>query len=71
MLTFIGCSQANKQRSVGATNLNRASSRSHAVLTIEVSMIDRAQNTSTRRELLFLSFFDADMFFFGSVDGQD
>ncbi|KAJ6609058.1 P-loop containing nucleoside triphosphate hydrolase protein [Mycena sp. CBHHK59/15] len=31
---------ANKQRSVGATNLNRASSRSHAVLTIEVEVAD-------------------------------
>lgn len=36
-------SRANKQRSVGATNLNRASSRSHAVLTIEVTMSDEMQ----------------------------
>ncbi|KIM91711.1 hypothetical protein PILCRDRAFT_137751 [Piloderma croceum F 1598] len=32
--------QATKHRSVGSTNLNHASSRSHAVLTIEVSMTD-------------------------------
>ncbi|KAF8191738.1 kinesin-like protein, partial [Pholiota molesta] len=35
---------ATKHRSVGATNLNRASSRSHAVLTIEVSMLDTVAN---------------------------
>jgi hypothetical protein len=39
-------SRANKQRSVGATNLNRASSRSHAVLTIEVTMPDEATGRS-------------------------
>ncbi|OJA15452.1 hypothetical protein AZE42_02215 [Rhizopogon vesiculosus] len=33
-------SQASKHRSVGATNLNRASSRSHAMLTLEVTMTD-------------------------------
>lgn len=32
--------RASRHRSVGATNLNRASSRSHAVLTIEVTMTD-------------------------------
>ncbi|PFH48968.1 hypothetical protein AMATHDRAFT_5329 [Amanita thiersii Skay4041] len=36
--------RASKHRSVGATNLNRASSRSHAVLTIEVAMLDSADN---------------------------
>ncbi|KIM37196.1 hypothetical protein M413DRAFT_279239 [Hebeloma cylindrosporum] len=35
---------ATKHRSVGATNLNRASSRSHAVLTIEVTMLDPIAN---------------------------
>ncbi|KAF8155490.1 P-loop containing nucleoside triphosphate hydrolase protein [Crassisporium funariophilum] len=35
---------ATKHRSVGATNLNRASSRSHAVLTIEASMLDPIAN---------------------------
>jgi hypothetical protein len=39
-------SAATKHRSVGATNLNRASSRSHAVLTIEVSMLDTVANMS-------------------------
>jgi len=39
-------SQATKHRSVGATNLNRASSRSHAVLTIEATMVDAVANTS-------------------------
>ncbi|KAH0826644.1 P-loop containing nucleoside triphosphate hydrolase protein [Lanmaoa asiatica] len=41
-------SRASRHRSVGATNLNRASSRSHAVLTIEVTMTDSAaQKTLT------------------------
>ncbi|KAI9569943.1 P-loop containing nucleoside triphosphate hydrolase protein [Boletus coccyginus] len=41
-------SRASHNRSVGATNLNRASSRSHAVLTIEVTMTDSAaQKTLT------------------------
>ncbi|KAF7763860.1 hypothetical protein Agabi119p4_8397 [Agaricus bisporus var. burnettii] len=35
--------QATKNRSIGATLLNRASSRSHAVLTIEVVMLDPLQ----------------------------
>lgn len=38
--------RASKHRSVGATNLNRASSRSHAVLTIEVVLLDPADNRS-------------------------
>ncbi|OBZ67407.1 Kinesin-like protein KIF22 [Grifola frondosa] len=33
-------SQATKRRSVGATNLNRASSRSHAILTLAVTAVD-------------------------------
>ncbi|PPQ86673.1 hypothetical protein CVT25_006748 [Psilocybe cyanescens] len=37
---------ATKHRSVGATNLNRASSRSHAVLTIEASILDPVANTT-------------------------
>ncbi|KDQ53292.1 hypothetical protein JAAARDRAFT_137340 [Jaapia argillacea MUCL 33604] len=37
-------SRATKHRSVGATNLNRASSRSHAVLTIEVAIGDLASD---------------------------
>ncbi|KAG9313403.1 P-loop containing nucleoside triphosphate hydrolase protein [Chiua virens] len=41
-------SRASRHRSVGATNLNRASSRSHAVLTIDVTMTDSAaQKTLT------------------------
>ncbi|KAL5496032.1 hypothetical protein ACEPAH_3125 [Sanghuangporus vaninii] len=32
---------ANKRRSVGSTNLNRSSSRSHAILTLQVQMADR------------------------------
>ncbi|KIK86017.1 hypothetical protein PAXRUDRAFT_831932 [Paxillus rubicundulus Ve08.2h10] len=41
-------SHASRHRSVGATNLNNASSRSHAVLTIEVTMTDSAaQKTLT------------------------
>ncbi|KAK0454144.1 kinesin-like protein [Desarmillaria tabescens] len=36
--------RTTKQRSVGATKLNHASSRSHAVLTIEVTMTDHQQH---------------------------
>ncbi|KAF8634231.1 hypothetical protein AX15_000994 [Amanita polypyramis BW_CC] len=36
--------RASKHRSVGATNLNHASSRSHAVLTIEIALLDPADN---------------------------
>ncbi|KAG2032070.1 P-loop containing nucleoside triphosphate hydrolase protein [Suillus americanus] len=39
-------SQASKQRSVGATNLNRSSSRSHAMLTLEVTMTDSSAERS-------------------------
>ncbi|EIM88681.1 kinesin-domain-containing protein [Stereum hirsutum FP-91666 SS1] len=35
---------ANKQRSVGATLLNRASSRSHAIVTLHVKMLNSAEN---------------------------
>ncbi|KAJ3566458.1 hypothetical protein NP233_g6991 [Leucocoprinus birnbaumii] len=35
--------QATKNRSIGATNLNRASSRSHAILTIEIMMVDPSE----------------------------
>ncbi|KAI3614956.1 microtubule motor [Moniliophthora roreri] len=44
-------SQATKNRSVGATNLNRASSRSHAVLTIEVTLVDSARNTTLKGKM--------------------
>ncbi|CAA7268260.1 unnamed protein product [Cyclocybe aegerita] len=37
---------ATLRRSVGATNLNRASSRSHAILTIEATMVDPVANTT-------------------------
>ncbi|KAI0630947.1 kinesin-domain-containing protein [Trametes polyzona] len=37
-------SQANKQRSVGSTNLNSVSSRSHAILTIHVTVRDPSTN---------------------------
>ncbi|KAL0068316.1 hypothetical protein AAF712_004703 [Marasmius tenuissimus] len=43
--------EATKNRSVGATNLNRASSRSHAVLTIEVKMLDPVRNTTLTGKL--------------------
>jgi hypothetical protein len=45
-------SQATKNRSVGATYLNRASSRSHAVLTIEVRMVDPVENKSSENTCL-------------------
>lgn len=44
---FFVNSRATKHRSVGSTNLNHASSRSHAVLTIEVSMTDPVNDIST------------------------
>ncbi|KAF9260345.1 kinesin-domain-containing protein [Marasmius fiardii PR-910] len=43
--------EATKNRSVGATNLNRASSRSHAVLTIEVTMLDSFNNRTRTGKL--------------------
>jgi hypothetical protein len=42
LISLMGYRRANKQRSVGATNLNNQSSRSHAILTIEVTMPDEA-----------------------------
>jgi hypothetical protein len=39
-------SKASKARSVGATNLNRASSRSHAVLTVEINILDEERQKS-------------------------
>ena len=39
-------SKASKARSVGATNLNRASSRSHAVLTVEMNILDEERQKS-------------------------
>lgn len=50
-------SAATKHRSVGATNLNRASSRSHAVLTIEATMLDPIANTSIAINLNSISIF--------------
>ena len=44
---WLQISAATKHRSVGATNFNRASSRSHAVLTIEASIVDPVTNIST------------------------
>jgi kinesin family protein 22 len=44
---MVQISAATKHRSVGATNLNRASSRSHAILTIEASIVDPVANIST------------------------
>lgn len=41
-----GKSEATKNRSIGATNLNRASSRSHAILTIEIMMNDPTEHRS-------------------------
>ena len=40
---------------MGATNLNRASSRSHAILTIEASVVDPVANISTF--ICFLGFY--------------
>ena len=43
---WLQTSAATKHRSVGATNLNRASSHSHAILTIEASVVDPVANIS-------------------------
>ena len=40
------CRRAMKSRSVASTNLNRASSRSHAILTVIVSLTDPSGNKS-------------------------
>lgn len=40
------CRGASRHRSVAATNLNRSSSRSHAVLTLEVIMTDSTAQKS-------------------------
>ncbi|EIW55394.1 kinesin-domain-containing protein [Trametes versicolor FP-101664 SS1] len=44
-------SQANKQRSVGSTNLNSVSSRSHAILTLHVTVTDPLQNRTLSGKL--------------------
>ena len=41
-----GNSKASKARSVGATNLNHASSRSHAILTVEMNILDEERQKS-------------------------
>ena len=46
LLLNFAYSQATKNRSIGATNLNRASSRSHAILTIEITMDDPSEQKS-------------------------
>ena len=45
-LSYPPSSRANKQRSVSSTNLNSVSSRSHAILTIHVTVVDSDQNLS-------------------------
>ncbi|KAI0367731.1 kinesin-domain-containing protein [Pilatotrama ljubarskyi] len=44
-------SHANKQRSVGSTNLNAVSSRSHAILTLHVTVTDHSNNTTLSGKL--------------------
>ncbi|EKM57950.1 uncharacterized protein PHACADRAFT_193079 [Phanerochaete carnosa HHB-10118-sp] len=44
-------SQASKNRSVASTNLNRASSRSHAILTVTVTLTDPAENKTLSGKL--------------------
>nr|VWP00188.1 Glucose transporter rco-3 [Ganoderma boninense] len=43
--------RANKQRSVSSTNLNSVSSRSHAILTIHVTVVDSDQNLTLSGKL--------------------
>ncbi|RPD53144.1 kinesin-domain-containing protein [Lentinus tigrinus ALCF2SS1-7] len=43
--------RANKQRSVSSTNLNSVSSRSHAILTLHVSVVDPVHNMTLRGKL--------------------
>ncbi|OCH87610.1 kinesin-domain-containing protein [Obba rivulosa] len=47
-------SRASKQRSVGATNLNRASSRSHAIVTVTVESVDRRSRQEMIGKLLLV-----------------
>ncbi|KAI0676625.1 kinesin-domain-containing protein [Trametes maxima] len=44
-------SDANKQRSVGSTNLNSVSSRSHAILTVHVTVTDPENNLTLSGKL--------------------
>ncbi|KAI0349857.1 kinesin-domain-containing protein [Trametes cingulata] len=44
-------SHANKQRSVGSTNLNAVSSRSHAILTLHITVTDPLNNTTLSGKL--------------------
>lgn len=44
-------SQASKNRSVASTNLNRASSRSHAILTVTVTLTDPTENKTLSGKL--------------------
>ncbi|KAH9848323.1 P-loop containing nucleoside triphosphate hydrolase protein [Lenzites betulinus] len=44
-------SQANKQRSVGSTNLNSVSSRSHAILTLHITVTDPLNNSTLSGKL--------------------
>ncbi|OSC97390.1 kinesin-domain-containing protein [Trametes coccinea BRFM310] len=44
-------SRANKQRSVGSTNLNSVSSRSHAILTLHITVTDPSNNLTLAGKL--------------------
>ncbi|KAH9917698.1 kinesin-domain-containing protein [Epithele typhae] len=44
-------SRANKQRSVGSTNLNSVSSRSHAILTLYITVTDTTRNLTLSGKL--------------------
>ncbi|CDO76921.1 hypothetical protein BN946_scf185006.g3 [Trametes cinnabarina] len=44
-------SRANKQRSVGSTNLNSVSSRSHAILTLHITVADSSNNLTLSGKL--------------------
>ncbi|KAJ7581037.1 kinesin-like protein [Mycena floridula] len=46
--------RASKQRSVAATNLNHSSSRSHAILTLQVTMTDSAHNQTVVGKILLV-----------------
>ncbi|KAF9652469.1 kinesin-domain-containing protein [Thelephora ganbajun] len=47
-------SKASKARSVGATNLNRASSRSHAILTVEMNILDEERQKTLTGKLVLV-----------------
>ena len=64
-------SAATKRRSTGATNFNRASSRSHAILTISVQMDDPEADQSEYQMCICLDLTDASPAVIGKLNLVD